>query len=65
LIGIGILLAAVGAIIGRETKGLLIGERASSWLERAILKIAATEHGAERAKGILSFQLGPITWSPP
>lgn len=58
-IGIGILLAGVGAVIGRETKGLLIGERASSRLERAILKIAATEQGVERANGILSFQLGP------
>jgi cation diffusion facilitator family transporter len=58
-IAIGLLLAGVGAVIGRETKGLLIGERASSRLERAILKIAATEKGVERANGILTFQLGP------
>jgi cation diffusion facilitator family transporter len=58
-IAIGLLLAGVGAVIGRETKGLLIGERGSSRLERSILKMATTERGVERANGILTFQLGP------
>jgi divalent metal cation (Fe/Co/Zn/Cd) transporter len=33
-IAIGLLLASVGAVIARETKDLLIGERASGTLER-------------------------------
>jgi cation diffusion facilitator family transporter len=58
-IAIGLVLAGVGAVIGRETKGLLIGERGSSRLEHAILEIAAAEEGIEHANGILTFQLGP------
>jgi divalent metal cation (Fe/Co/Zn/Cd) transporter len=58
-IAIGLLLAGVGAVIARETKDLLIGERASGTLERSIMQIAQSEAGVERANGILSFQLGP------
>jgi cation diffusion facilitator family transporter len=58
-IAIGLLLAAVGAIIGRETKGLLIGERASRKVERSIMGIASADEGVERANGLLTFHLGP------
>jgi len=58
-IAIGLLLAGVGAVIARETKDLLIGERASGTLERSIVQLAQSEAGVERANGILSFQLGP------
>jgi cation diffusion facilitator family transporter len=58
-IAIGLLLAGVGAVIARETKDLLIGERASGTLERSIMQLAGSETGVERVNGILSFQLGP------
>src|SRR5690606_8081474 len=38
-IGIGLVLAATAAFLARETKALLIGERASSRLERGILAL--------------------------
>jgi hypothetical protein len=58
-IGIGLLLAGVGAVIARETKGLLIGESASSKVDRSITAIAENEPDIEQANGVLTFQLGP------
>jgi cation diffusion facilitator family transporter len=58
-IGVGLLLAGAGAVIARETKGLLIGERASSTVDRSLMQIAGQEPGVERANGVLTFQLGP------
>jgi len=57
-IAIGLLLAA-GLIIARETKGLLIGERASRRIERSIMQVAGAEQGVERVNGLLTFHLGP------
>jgi cation diffusion facilitator family transporter len=58
-IAIGLLLAVAGTIIARETKGLLIGERASRRTERSIMRIAGAEQGVERVNGLLTFHLGP------
>jgi len=58
-IAIGLLLAVGGMIIARETKGLLIGERASRRIERSIMQIAGAEQGVERVNGLLTFHLGP------
>lgn len=58
-VGIGFLLAGAGAVIARETKGLLIGERASSKVDRSITAIADDEPDVEQANGVLTFQLGP------
>jgi cation diffusion facilitator family transporter len=58
-IAIGLLLAVVGAIIARETKGLLIGEPASRRIERSIMRIAGAQQGIERVNGLLTFHLGP------
>jgi cation diffusion facilitator family transporter len=58
-IAIGLLLAVTAAIIARETKGLLIGETASSSVNRSILKIASEQPGIERANGLITVHLGP------
>jgi cation diffusion facilitator family transporter len=58
-IAIGLLLMAAGSFIARETKGLLIGERASRPIERSIMRIAGDEQGVERVNGLHTFHLGP------
>jgi len=58
-IGIGLLLALTSAFLASETKALLIGERASRALERAILDAAARDAAVQRANGVLTVHLGP------
>ncbi len=58
-IGIGLVLAVTAAFLARETKALLIGEKASPALERAILKIATAAPEVQRANGVLTVHLAP------
>ncbi|MEQ7873963.1 cation diffusion facilitator family transporter [Sphingomonas sp. ASV193] len=56
---IGLLLAAVAAILGRETKDLLIGERASPKLAATIRACIEQEPSVEQVTQILTSQLAP------
>jgi cation diffusion facilitator family transporter len=56
---IGVLLAAVSVLLARESKSLLIGERADRGLSDAVLRTAAEQPGVERANGVLTVQLAP------
>lgn len=56
---IGLVLGTVAVLLARESKSLLIGERADSRLGDAILRIAAEERGIESANGVLTVQLAP------
>jgi cation diffusion facilitator family transporter len=58
-IAIGILLALVAAFLGRESKGLLIGEPAQSEVTDAICAIVSREPGIERANGLFTVHVGP------
>ena len=58
-IGIGILLALVAAFLGRESKGLLIGEPAQSEVTDAICAIVSKEPGIERVSGLFTVHVGP------
>jgi len=54
---IGLLLAATASLLARESKSLLLGERADSVLSDSILRIAAHEKSVFRANGVLTIQL--------
>ncbi|HJT08385.1 MAG TPA: cation diffusion facilitator family transporter [Stellaceae bacterium] len=56
---IGIVLAATAALLARESKSLLIGERADRALSQSILRIAGAEAKVARANGVLTLQLAP------
>ncbi|MGE5538138.1 MAG: cation diffusion facilitator family transporter [Gemmatimonas sp.] len=56
---IGVVLAATAVLLARESKSLLIGERADSALADRILAIAAQCPGVARANGVLTVQLAP------
>ena len=56
---IGLVLAVIAALLARESKDLLIGERASPELSDSIREIAAREPGVVAVEGILTSQLGP------
>ncbi len=56
---IGLILACVAVLLARESKSLLIGERADSHLADAILQLAAAQPGVQQAFGVLSMQLAP------
>jgi cation diffusion facilitator family transporter len=56
---IGAVLAAVAVLLGRESKDLLIGERARPELARSIRDAAQREPGVIAVEGILTSQLGP------
>ena len=58
-IGIGFVLAIIAILLARESKGLLIGERARPELSRSIQEIAEREPGVTAVEGILTSQLGP------
>jgi cation diffusion facilitator family transporter len=58
-IGIGLVLAATAAFLARETKALLIGERAASRLERGILALVARAPEVHRANGVITVHLAP------
>jgi divalent metal cation (Fe/Co/Zn/Cd) transporter len=58
-IGIGLVLAIAAGFLARETKGLLIGESASTQLQESILRIAGEDEAVQRANGVLTTHLAP------
>jgi cation diffusion facilitator family transporter len=56
---IAAILAGVAALLARESKGLLIGERADPDLSEAIMRIASGIAGVCSANSILTVQLAP------
>jgi len=56
---IGLVLAVIAILLARESKGLLIGERAQPELAKSIQEIAEREPGVTAVEGILTSQLGP------
>jgi cation diffusion facilitator family transporter len=58
-LAIGVLLGAVSVLLARESKGLLIGERADMKLQEVVFEIARTTHGVVRPNGLASAQLAP------
>jgi cation diffusion facilitator family transporter len=56
---IGVVLAAIALLLARESKSLLIGERADRPLGDSILRIAGAEPSVTRANGVLTMQLAP------
>ncbi len=56
---IGVILAIVAALLARESKALLIGERADPALSAAVLRLAHDTAGVDRANGVATIQLAP------
>jgi len=56
---IGAILAATAAVLGQETKGLLIGERARQEVLDSILAEATSLDGVVGANGVLTVHLAP------
>ena len=56
---IGLVLAVIAMLLARESKALLIGERAQPELSEAIRDAAEREPGVLGVEGILTSQLGP------
>ena len=56
---IGLVLGVTAALLARESKGLLIGERADPGTAAAIEALAAAEAGVVSANGLLTVQLAP------
>ncbi|HSQ98388.1 MAG TPA: cation diffusion facilitator family transporter [Sphingomicrobium sp.] len=56
---IGLVLAVVAVLLARETKDLLIGERAIPELSQSIREVAERQPGVIGVEGILTSQLGP------
>jgi cation diffusion facilitator family transporter len=56
---IGLVLAVAAFILARESKGLLIGERASERIGNSIMELARGEPGVEDASGPLTVHLAP------
>lgn len=58
-IAIGAVLAAVALVLARESKSLLIGERADGALADAMLALAAEEAGVAHANGVMTLHMAP------
>ena len=56
---IGLVLACTSTLLARESKSLLIGEKADTALIKSILDIANAACGTSRANGVLTIQLAP------
>jgi cation diffusion facilitator family transporter len=56
---IGVLLGAISALLARESKALLIGERADPKLHQDVFAIARTTAGVVSPNGLVSAQLAP------
>jgi divalent metal cation (Fe/Co/Zn/Cd) transporter len=54
-----VLLALVSFLLTKESKSLLIGERADPVLSDSILRLAGTEVAVAHANGVLTVQLSP------
>ena len=58
-VAIGLLLAVTSIFLARESKSLLIGERAYPSVRKSILAIANDHPGCLKANGLITVQLGP------
>ena len=58
-IAIGLLLAGVSIVLARESKALLIGERADAALYKAVTDIAEATGGVAGVNGLITVQLSP------
>jgi cation diffusion facilitator family transporter len=56
---IGLVLAFVGWVLVRESKGLLIGEQASSDFSQSVLACAEKQDGVDGASGVVAIHLAP------
>ena len=56
---IGVVLAAVAIFLAKESKDLLIGERADPAMQQGIIGIAAGMDGVLRVNGLLTTQMAP------
>ena len=56
---IGLILAVTAALLARESKSLLIGERADQALSDSLLRIAEASNLALKVNGVLTVQLAP------
>ena len=56
---IGLLLAAVALVLARETKSLLIGERADPGMTKDVERMIDDFDGVDRMNGLLTAQLAP------
>ncbi len=56
---IGVLLAGVAVVLARESKGLLIGERADPEMGADVKRMIGAFKGVECANGLLTAQLAP------
>jgi cation diffusion facilitator family transporter len=56
---IGLLLTVTAIFLARESKGLLIGERAAPAIEASILEMAQTDPAIQRANGVMTVHLAP------
>ena len=56
---IGLVLACTSTLLLRESKSLLIGEKADSALIKSMLAIANSACGSSRANGVLTVQMAP------
>lgn len=56
---IGVILAGTAGLLARESKSLLIGERADRRLSDSLLRIAEAASPLSRANGVLTVQLAP------
>ncbi|MEP7296119.1 MAG: cation diffusion facilitator family transporter [Burkholderiales bacterium] len=56
---IGVVLACTAALLARESKSLLIGERADHALSESLLRIAEAASTDSHANGVLTVQLAP------
>jgi len=58
-IGVGLVLAGTAVLLARESKGLLIGERALPDVEASITAAAAGDPDVQRVNGLVSVHTGP------
>jgi cation diffusion facilitator family transporter len=56
---IGLVLASTAVLLARETKGLLIGERADQTIVDSILRLAGELDGVAHANGVITIHLAP------
>jgi cation diffusion facilitator family transporter len=56
---IGLVLAVTAALLARETKSLLIGERADEGIVASIMRIASATDGVVHTNGVLTVHLAP------
>jgi cation diffusion facilitator family transporter len=56
---IGVILAATASLLAKETKSLLIGERADQGVVDSIMRVAGQIDGVTHANGVLTVHLAP------